>query len=36
MSFKSDAADVLIVGAGAAGLAAARDLSVAGRKVFVL
>ena len=28
--------DVLIVGAGAAGLAAARDLSVAGQTVIVL
>ena len=36
MSFKSKPADVLIVGAGAAGLAAARDLSVAGRQVIVL
>jgi len=36
MAFKSNAADVLIIGAGAAGLAAARDLSVAGRKVIVL
>src|SRR5437764_9062534 len=36
MAFKSKAADVLIVGAGAAGLAAARDLSVAGRQVIVL
>ena len=36
MAFKSNAADVLIIGAGACGLAAARDLSVAGRKVIVL
>ncbi|PYS29842.1 MAG: hypothetical protein DMF75_16720 [Acidobacteria bacterium] len=36
MAFKSNAADVLIIGAGAAGLAAARDLCVAGRKVIVL
>src|SRR5437016_7450559 len=36
MSFKSKPADILIVGAGAAGLAAARDLSVAGRQVIVL
>src|SRR3989440_4982554 len=36
MSFKSKPADVLIVGAGAAGLAAARDLSGAGREVIVL
>src|SRR2546421_3256252 len=36
MSFKSKPADVLIVGAGAAGLAAARDLSRAGREVIVL
>src|SRR5205807_7414846 len=36
MAFKSNAADVLIIGAGASGLAAARDLSVAGRKVIVL
>lgn len=36
MAFNSKAANVLIVGAGAAGLAAARDLSLAGRKVIVL
>src|SRR5438132_3575452 len=36
MAFKSNAADVLIIGAGASGLAAARDLNVAGRKVSVL
>jgi monoamine oxidase len=33
---KDESADVLIIGAGAAGLAAARDLGVAGRKVVVL
>jgi monoamine oxidase len=32
----NDKLDVLIIGAGAAGLAAARELSVAGRKVIVL
>ena len=36
MAVKSNAADVLIIGAGASGLAAARDLSVAGRRVIVL
>ena len=36
MAVKSHAADVLIIGAGASGLAAARDLSVAGRRVIVL
>src|SRR5437763_16804467 len=36
MSFKRKPADVLIVGAGAAGLAAVRELSVAGRQVIVL
>jgi monoamine oxidase len=33
---KNESSDVLIIGAGAAGLAAARDLAVAGRKVVVL
>ena len=33
---KEEIEDVLIIGAGAAGLAAARDLAVAGRKVVVL
>jgi monoamine oxidase len=32
----NDDADVLIIGAGAAGLAAARELSVSGLKVIVL
>lgn len=32
----SEAADVLVVGAGLAGLAAARDLTAAGRSVVVL
>src|SRR3989442_12833903 len=36
MPSKSNAADVLIIGAGASGLAAARELSVAGRRVIVL
>src|SRR5215216_7710959 len=31
-----DEADILIIGAGAAGLAAARELTVAGRNVIVL
>ena len=35
-NLKNNSSDVLIIGAGAAGLAAARDLSVAGRKVIVL
>jgi monoamine oxidase len=35
-SVKDESSDVLIIGAGAAGLAAARDLGVAGRKVIVL
>jgi monoamine oxidase len=35
-SLGNERADVLIIGAGAAGLAAARDLSVAKRKVIVL
>ncbi len=35
-SVKEQSADVLIIGAGAAGLAAARDLGVAGRKVILL
>jgi monoamine oxidase len=35
-NLKDKSSDVLIIGAGAAGLAAARDLSVAGRKVIVL
>jgi monoamine oxidase len=35
-NLKNKASDALIIGAGAAGLAAARDLSVAGRKVIVL
>ncbi len=35
-NLKNKSSDVLIIGAGAAGLAAARDLSVAGRNVIVL
>src|SRR5207249_11234415 len=35
-NLRNKASDVLIIGAGAAGLAAARDLSGAGRKVTVL